>query len=150
MKQDKIKPKTNEPTPGRRIGKMCDKHPELNGLRYVKSYTCIGCQRIFRLNSGKTPQAKARRLEKQRTKRNAKELNEEFKRLIWIRAEKLCIEAGHNPFVLESMKGRFWHEARRQLNEEHKAKTGMTATEMLGLDDDDETLEPHSEDSGPL
>jgi hypothetical protein len=128
----------NELNSSRTIGRVCPKHTELSGLRYRGTHACVGCQRDYRKKSRLRPEAKAKRLEVLKRKRDAHELNEEWKRSIRLRAEKLCIEAGHSTQAAEHLSGRFWNEARRQLNEEHKArhKTDVSVSEMLGAKDD--------------
>ena len=36
---------TSAVSPSRYVGKVCDKHPELGGLRLIRNYTCVGCMR---------------------------------------------------------------------------------------------------------
>jgi len=120
------------------LGKVCEKHPELGGVRYQVSHLCIGCQREHRKKSRSTPEAKARKLAKLKAKRDAHAMTEEWKRAIRLRAEKLCLEAGNSPRAAEYLSGRYWNMARQQLNEEHRArnKTDVSMSDLLDADDD--------------
>ena len=45
---------TSAVSPSRYVGKVCDKHPELDGLRLIRNYTCVGCMRDQKRKSRST------------------------------------------------------------------------------------------------
>lgn len=76
-------PLNNELTPLRFMGKICGKHPELNGLRIKSSKACVQCHRDYMRKSYKN--INAEQIAKKRLKReeNArKRLEKEQKRLL--------------------------------------------------------------------
>lgn len=47
-------------TAGKARGEMCDKHPHLEGLRYLPAWTCVGCtkensRRLYKLRTVEMP-----------------------------------------------------------------------------------------------
>lgn len=52
---------------GRYLGKLCGKHPELEGARYESSYKCVGCSQQRNNEFRKRPEQRERMREYQRT-----------------------------------------------------------------------------------
>lgn len=92
---------------GKARGEMCDKHPQLEGLRYLPAWTCVGCTK-----------ENSRRLYKLRTVEMPKELaalREQLKRVQELAFHPECERDNAFWFideikdVVQPMAGKSWH-----------------------------------------
>lgn len=123
----------------RYIGRICDKHPEKNGLRRRRTHACVACENEYRKKSAQRPEAKEARRKRLQNKRDGVRLDEAMKLVIRRRAVELYLRSGGNPNIAATQYGPFWNTARTQLIAEHRARHGEGA--YTPLEETDEHTE---------
>lgn len=89
------KRRDNAISESRYIGKICEKHPELEGVRHIRTHGCVGCQRDRNKAYKKTPSGKAAeaaRLKSLREYRRTDQIyNDALNTIVRLQAVNLCL-----------------------------------------------------------